>query len=295
MSRKLLLADDSVTIQRVVEIIFDGTDIRVHSAFDGEMAMAMAKKHRPGIILADVGLPGIDGLELCRRLKSAPELRSIPILLLTNSFEAFDEEAAREAGAASWIAKPFESEDLVRKVESILGEVAEEREEAPAIPREEAPPAHAVVDFDDALAPGKEEAAVKEALEGELEPSAGSEEDLEEILEELVENEDDGQPARDEISEEKGAPEGEALRHRGSEGESEREAVDTAPVSPVRPVPVEVPREELRQMVSELISGAISPLIPELVNILREVIKEQVPPLAERLIREEIARLKGEN
>ncbi|MFQ6110413.1 MAG: PleD family two-component system response regulator [Nitrospinota bacterium] len=291
MSRQLLLADDSVTIQRVIEITFEGTDIRVHSVSDGERALAMAKKLRPGIILADVELPGIDGLELCRRLKSDPELGPIPVLLLTNSFETFDERAGKEAGAAGCIAKPFESEELVRKVESVLPAEAQETEEAQGMSEQEALPERELPGDDEESASGEEEAAGEEALEGELEPLAGSEEeeeDLEEILEELAENEDDGQPARDEVLAEKGPEE----RLAPSPFEGKGEAQDIRP-SPVRPAPLEIPKEELRQMVSEAISAVISPLIPELVNIMRQVVREEVPPLAERLIREERERLKG--
>ena len=75
------------------------------------------------LILADVFMPGKNGYELCSAVRQEPALRDVPVLLLTGTFEPFDENKARAAGADSWIAKPFESQALIDRVEELLARV----------------------------------------------------------------------------------------------------------------------------------------------------------------------------
>ncbi|MFV1951126.1 MAG: response regulator [Nitrospinota bacterium] len=119
MPTKLLLADDSVTIQRVVELAFENEDVEVTTVGDGLVALEKLKESRPDIIIADVTMPGLNGFELCTKLKDTPEYHSIPILLLTGLGE-IDKEKYDLACSDGYISKPFKSEELIEKVRGLL-------------------------------------------------------------------------------------------------------------------------------------------------------------------------------
>jgi CheY-like chemotaxis protein len=110
MPRHLLLADDSVTIQKVVGITFAAEDFTVTTVDNGEDALARAREQRPDVILADVVMPRRNGYELCEAVKSDPALSGVPVLLLAGAFEAFDEARAKAVRADGHIGKPFESQ-----------------------------------------------------------------------------------------------------------------------------------------------------------------------------------------
>lgn len=121
MPRKLLLADSSITIQKVVEFSLSTEDFEVTSARDGETAIRLAEEIRPDIILADIFLPGIDGYELCKRIKTSERLKNIPVILLVGKPDFFDMDKANLSGASDFLNKPFESAELVEKVISYGG------------------------------------------------------------------------------------------------------------------------------------------------------------------------------
>ncbi len=120
MPKKLLLADDSVTIQKVIGISFANEDVTLVTVDNGDDAIAKTRELCPDLVLADVVMPGKTGYEVCEAIKSDPNLRHIPVLLLTGTFEAFDEDRARQVGAAGHIAKPFEAQILVNQVNQLL-------------------------------------------------------------------------------------------------------------------------------------------------------------------------------
>jgi CheY-like chemotaxis protein len=120
MPKTLLLADDSVTIQKVVGISFANEDIEITTVDNGRDAVTKARAIRPDIILADVVMPGMSGYEVCETVKADPSLRHIPVLLLTGTFEAFDQARASAVGAAGHVAKPFEAQTLVDRVKQLL-------------------------------------------------------------------------------------------------------------------------------------------------------------------------------
>jgi len=141
MAKTLLLADDSVTIQKVVNISFASEDVTLVTVDNGDDAVERAKETRPDLILADVVMPGMNGYEVCEAIKADPDLAHIPVLLLTGTFEAFDEERASRAGAAGHVAKPFEAQTLVNQVNRMLAEApppAAAAREPAAIPPPEA-------------------------------------------------------------------------------------------------------------------------------------------------------------
>jgi len=120
MAKTLLLADDSVTIQKVVGISFASEDIQIETVDNGDDAVARARELRPDIILADVVMPGLSGYEVCEAMKADASLAQIPVVLLTGTFEAFDEERAEAAGAAGHVSKPFEAQTLVDRVKELI-------------------------------------------------------------------------------------------------------------------------------------------------------------------------------
>ncbi len=97
MPYKLLLADDSVTIQRVIELTFAEEDVHVTAVSDGQQAIDLIQAARPDIVLADVGMPERDGYEVAAFIKNDPALAHIPVLLLTGAFEPIDEERAQRS------------------------------------------------------------------------------------------------------------------------------------------------------------------------------------------------------
>lgn len=124
MPKTLLLADDSVTIQKVVGISFANEDVVLLTVDNGDDAVTRAREARPDLVLADVMMPGKDGYEVCETLKADPELRHVPVLLLSGTFEPFDEERARRVGADGHITKPFEAQSLVDQVNALLARAA---------------------------------------------------------------------------------------------------------------------------------------------------------------------------
>jgi CheY-like chemotaxis protein len=133
MAKTLLLADDSVTIQKVVGISLASEDIRLVTVDNGDDALARARELRPDAILADCVMPGRNGYEVCEAIAADPALRHIPVLLLTGTFEAFDEERAVRCGAAGHIAKPFEAQTLLDEVQRLFA-LAASRRPAPTAP-----------------------------------------------------------------------------------------------------------------------------------------------------------------
>jgi CheY-like chemotaxis protein len=116
----LLLADDSVTIQRVIELTFAGEDIRVITVSDGDSAIKRIDEERPDIVLADVGMPGVDGYQVARHVKQSPASAGARVLLLTGAFEPIDEEEARQTGCDGVLVKPFEPRQLIKTVRDLL-------------------------------------------------------------------------------------------------------------------------------------------------------------------------------
>ncbi len=120
MSHKLLLADDSVTIQRVIELTFADEDIRVIAVGDGRQAIRELETSRPDIVLADVGMPEADGYEVAAFMKRTPALAEVPILLLTGAFEPIDEGRANAVGCDGVLVKPFEPQMVIKRVKDLL-------------------------------------------------------------------------------------------------------------------------------------------------------------------------------
>jgi len=120
MAARILVADDSVTIQKVVELTFSKEDFVLVQARSGEEAIRKAKEIQPDLVLLDLVMPDKNGYEVCAALRAELALRTVPIILLTGTFEAFDKEQGIRAGASDFVTKPFESQALISKVKQLL-------------------------------------------------------------------------------------------------------------------------------------------------------------------------------
>ncbi|HET6893374.1 MAG TPA: response regulator [Pyrinomonadaceae bacterium] len=120
--RKLLLADDSFTIQKVVTLTFADEGVEVLTVNDGQEAIEKLHQSTPDVVLADAVMPGVNGYAVCEYIKQDPKLRHIPVMLLVGSFEPFDEAEARRVGADDYVTKPFQSiRRLIDRVGGLVG------------------------------------------------------------------------------------------------------------------------------------------------------------------------------
>jgi CheY-like chemotaxis protein len=119
--RKLLLADDSITIQKVVNLTFADEGIDVITVGDGDSAMQKISEISPDVVLADVHMPGLSGYQICEIVRDNPATKDLPVVLLVGSFEPFDESEAARVGANAFLTKPFQSiRQLVTQVSDLM-------------------------------------------------------------------------------------------------------------------------------------------------------------------------------
>lgn len=144
MAKKILLADDSVTIQKVVELTFMDQDYEVAAVGNGDAAIAALQAGLPDLVIADVHMPGADGYAVCRTAKALSA--RLPVLLLVGTFEPFEESDVAACGADGFLRKPFDSAVLFSEVERLLA-ASESAAPAPAPEPAEALPA--LDSFDD--------------------------------------------------------------------------------------------------------------------------------------------------
>jgi CheY-like chemotaxis protein len=132
--RKLLLADDSPTIQKVVELTFADEGVEVISVGSGAEALERLAESKPDVVLADVYMPPPSGYEICKFIKQNAELKHIPVMLLVGSFEPFDEAEARRVGADDILTKPFQS---IRRLIERVGLLVSHKEDPDQVPTAE--------------------------------------------------------------------------------------------------------------------------------------------------------------
>jgi CheY-like chemotaxis protein len=137
MPKQILLVDDSVTIHRIVEITFAHEDFAVTSVKSVDEGLARARELRPDAVLADAGMPGKTGYDLCSALRQDAALGKTPCLILTGNFTPYDEAKGTAGGADGFVVKPFETQALIDKVKDAIarrtgGEVARPAAAAPS-------------------------------------------------------------------------------------------------------------------------------------------------------------------
>jgi len=130
MRQTILLADDSPTIQRLVNQTFADTRFDVVTVNNGDAAIRKFDEIEPDVVLADIYMPGKNGYEVCAHVKNHTTLSSTPVILLVGAFDAFDEAIANRAGAAAHITKPFEPRALIELITSTAPQDAKARKPA---------------------------------------------------------------------------------------------------------------------------------------------------------------------
>ena len=161
MSRTILLADDSITIQKIVTLTFSGEGIDVVTVGNGDAALKKIHEIRPAVILADIFMPGKNGYEVCEHVKNEPTLRSIPVILLVGAFEPFDSTEANRVRADAHLTKPFEIKVLLSAVNSRISSGKESNEvEAPVSQKADGAVIESVLAEPAALQPATEASVV---------------------------------------------------------------------------------------------------------------------------------------
>jgi len=120
VARRILIVDDSNTILMAAKMLLREYDVVV--ARDGEEALEKVAAEKPDLILLDLVMPKVDGIEVCRRLREESGLADLPIIMLTTRGEPQNIEAGYEAGCTEYLTKPFDGSDLLTRVRAFLGE-----------------------------------------------------------------------------------------------------------------------------------------------------------------------------
>jgi two-component system cell cycle response regulator DivK len=120
MSKRVLVVEDQEDNRQILRDLLGSVGYDVSEAWNGEAGIAAAKEHRPDLILMDIQLPLLDGYEATRRIKADPELKNIPLIVITSYALSGDEGKAREAGCDAYVAKPYSPRQLLAKIREFL-------------------------------------------------------------------------------------------------------------------------------------------------------------------------------
>ncbi len=320
MAYKLLLADDSQTIQKVVELVLEREGVDILACNDGEEALKALDSRMPDIVLADIEMPKLNGYQLCEKIKGNPATVHIPVILLAGAFEPFDEDYARSVGADDFIMKPFESHELVSKVKSLLAgpEVIEKPESVPmkvsaaeeispvetavassvqetewfesypvvqleATKSEEPAEAFSVADVSSAEIKDFDD-ELRESLQKLEEDSGVNAAATEEVIPEEFSIEEIAKMVKEAIGEPAVPEKEEAEIHKPAPHEFERPSFELVPN------PAVISKEEIKAAVLESISAILPSLVRESVE---RAVSDTLPNLLEEALRESIREISG--
>lgn len=121
-TKKILLVDDSSTMLLMEQMVLGSNGYQILTAQDGEAGLRAALSHRPDLIVMDVVMPGMDGLEACRRLRANEATRETPILLVTTRSESVYVQEGFISGCNDYVLKPINTNELLTKVKNLLGD-----------------------------------------------------------------------------------------------------------------------------------------------------------------------------
>ena len=122
MPKRVLLAEDEPNIAELLRFLLGRAGFEVETQADGQAALSAALAHPPAVVILDVMLPGLDGLEVLRRLRADPRGRALRIIVLTAKGQRADRQAAIDGGADLFVTKPFSNAELVAAVRRLAGE-----------------------------------------------------------------------------------------------------------------------------------------------------------------------------
>jgi two-component system, chemotaxis family, chemotaxis protein CheY len=121
MSKTILSVDDSASIRQLVVFTLEKEGYEVVSAVDGQDALVKAKAQAVDMVITDLNMPNVDGIELIQALRADPTFKFMPIVMLTTESAMNKKDAGKLAGATGWIVKPFKPEQLIAVVKRLLG------------------------------------------------------------------------------------------------------------------------------------------------------------------------------
>lgn len=121
MPKTIMSVDDSPSMRQLVSMTLEGAGYTVATAVDGRDALTKLKAAPADMVIADLNMPNMDGIELVRQLRALPSYRFTPIVLLTTESQEEKKQQGRDAGATGWIVKPFQQEKLLAVVKKVLG------------------------------------------------------------------------------------------------------------------------------------------------------------------------------
>jgi CheY-like chemotaxis protein len=340
VTHKLLLADDSVTIQRVVELTFSGEDVQVVAVGDGEQAIARIPVELPDIVLADIGMPKRSGYDVAAFVKGRSDLSHIPVLLMAGAFEPVDEARAQQVQSNGVLVKPFEPQQVISRVRELIETSRSTSSTSAAAVHETMAPPKAAGEAPTQGAPGTSDRGAESRLDdyfdrldaafaelgsatgGQSSPAPGRRDDLDEgdvpTLESLLAVSADAPPeervpeARTPIEltdfppvlQHQPAPRTSGTAQEFMEPPERRNLVadmfaalfaaeqgeSVAPAAPLTPPPADGPPVVTDALVDEVTRRVLERLAPDAAN---ELVAQIVSEVAERLIREEISRIKA--
>ncbi|PLX79219.1 MAG: hypothetical protein C0616_11880 [Desulfuromonas sp.] len=120
MSRKILTIDDSLTVRQLLNMTLSGAGYEVCEAEDGEQALRLVLKEQFDVIITDLNMPRIDGINLIEKVREIPGYRFIPIIMLTTENHEGMKQKGKSAGASGWIVKPFRGDQVLEVVRRVL-------------------------------------------------------------------------------------------------------------------------------------------------------------------------------
>lgn len=258
MAAKLLLVEDSMSIQTIVETTFPPAGFEVVVAGDALEGLRKAQTWLPDIVLADAAMPGLDGFQLCQRIRHSANGRQIPVVLLTSGFAAYDHGKGERVGVTAHVAKPFEPQVLLQLVRQLVPEApghAPGRPDLMTGPRVRAsdlvpePPSEAVP-----VRPTAEAALATEAVSGH-----------------------------------NGTPHEAVPTPHATAPEVDREESAGAVLCQMLGQHV---LHMVRDTLEAHLATTLTQLTPHILNTVREVVHAQMPDLLARLLQQEIAKLK---
>ena len=321
MGARILVADDSATIQKVVEFTLSREDVELVQARSGDEAMQKAREVKPDLMLIDHSMPGQSGQELCGAIRQDPQLKDVPIILMAGVSGNVDEAEARQAGATDVVIKPFESQVLIGKVKQLLlgapAAVAEEAaaprlQEEVAVETGETPfvlESQEIMTEEIKIPAGVtgEEAPLEIVAEGpsegsiltyDLSSTEGAELSMEHVLHEDAQP--SAAPERELAIEDMAAAVGFGTSATQTVGEKPADVVPSprpvqeAPTAPVGPVtlPPDMVETLARQVSERVATHIVQEIRADLLQRIERLLWEVVPDLAEQLLTQEIQRIR---
>ena len=286
MAHRLLLADDSITIQKVVELVLAEEDFEIKSVGNGEDALHAVGTFNPDIVLADIDMPRMNGYQLCEKIKENPATSGIPVILLAGAFEPLDEDLGREVGADDSIIKPFESQELISKINSTLTMISAEGIGEMSFAETEEEALEIMEETEEAGGP---EAVELAGAEDDLWSMEGVSEDLGTLDAEAIAKEKIGIEEAFEIPEEVAEI---AFAEPLAQPKAAEEVVIQHAAMPSKGEVLKIYEQAVREKVNAVLSSTeirdslLSSLMPSMKDSLEKILWEVTPDLVEKMLKE---------